>query len=111
MCDAYFKSLHDVKNVGRNSTKLCNMYKFLSTEMKEDFKSLTVERQMFLLSIPLKKQAKFKRDGVDLYVASARPVVKTNAGRIKQHEKRAEQKKQQVVANGGELFYEDREKE
>jgi very-short-patch-repair endonuclease len=111
MCDAYFLSLHDMKHMGRNSIKLCNAYKFLSLQMKEDFKSLTVERQMFLLSIPLKKQAKFKRDGVDLYVASARPAVKTNAGWLKQHEKRDEQRKQQVVANGGELFYEDREKE
>lgn len=96
-----FLNMQQCKGVGRNTNNLQQIYASFTNEYKMAFKELSVDRQIYLLAIPIKKQAKYKREGVDIFVAS-QPTMrhKSFMGRSKQNTKRAEQSKHQYIAEG-----------
>ena len=67
--ESVFLCAHKQKGIGRNTFALQSMYANTPEEYKAQFRALAVERQIFLLAIPVKKQARFKREGVDTFVS------------------------------------------
>lgn len=94
------------KQQGRKTSVLKQVYLFLPSHIQAEFKQLPVDRQMYLLAIPLKKQARFKREGVDLFLAKHTDHVPSYDAFNKRSERRYEQRIQQHVANGGFVEYE-----
>ncbi len=97
------------KKQGRTVTILKRVYLALPSYIQAEFKQLPVDRQMYLLAIPLKKQARFKREGVDLFLEKHVDHVASNVGVFKSWERNHERRIQQHVANGGFVEYEDKE--
>lgn len=109
--EAYFKILHTQKGIGRNAEQLKKMYNVMQPQDKTEFKSLAVEKQIYLLAVPVKQQARFKREGVDVYASKVKEKswgTGYKVGMI-QWQKSQEQKHHQHVANGGSLEHEPRE--
>lgn len=106
--EAYFKSLHGQKGIGRNAEQLKRMYNVMLPKDKAEFKNLTVEKQIDLLAVPVKKQARFKREGVDVYAGKVKDKSRVSRGMVGmlQRKRREEQRKHQHVANGGWLVHE-----
>ena len=100
LVEAYFKDCHQKKYIGRMHKRLCEAYLGLIKEMRLEFQALPSDKQIFLLAVPLKKQARFKREGVDVFVSNNVKNIKTKSS-IPRYLKANEQAVHQHVANGG----------
>jgi hypothetical protein len=107
--DQVFLNYHQRKNVGRNANRLKKVYMSFTDAQKIEFKTLLVERQMYLLSVPLKKQAFFKRTGVDEYIAQSSFVFKPQGAKAVNFSKQEEQRIHRHVADGGFVSHERNE--
>lgn len=73
--------------------------------------NLKVERQMYLLAVGTKAQARFKREGVMIFAQKQAKKEKpwSYVGYVKRFEKKHEQRIHQAVVNGQEILYEEKD--
>ena len=57
------------KTYPRNPKGAIDIYKQASDEIKAKFATLSVERQMTIMLVPVRGQARFKKSGVGAYIA------------------------------------------
>lgn len=57
-------------NQNDSSAYRARLYEMLSNDQRNEFKALPIERQVWLLQVPLKRQAQYKKNGVEHYLSS-----------------------------------------
>jgi hypothetical protein len=79
--------------------------------MKAQVMKLTIERQMYLLAVGTKAQARFKREGVLTFAQKQAQKEKPwgGDGYMKSLQKKHEQRIHQGVVNGQAIIYEERD--
>lgn len=58
------------KNKGRDAKFYANLYTTMTNEQRNAFKELSIDRQLYLLQVPQKKRANYKKNGVESYLES-----------------------------------------
>lgn len=95
------------KNSGAASR--ARLYGMLTNDQRIGFKALPVERQMWLLQVPVKKQAQYKKNGVEHYLEMREterdPEAKSKKKMTKQY-KREEKQVTKAIKQGRPVYYE-----